>query len=100
MYIRYDSEGRISACSPIEGVLSGENTIAVASDKVPGDLLETFAFGKYLVRDGRIAENRAWQPPEIAPATVPAPLPDPPAPARAPAAPEGGKKTKKGKGAG
>lgn len=97
MYIRYDSEGRITACSPIEGVLSGENTLAIAGGKVPDDLLETFAFGKYMVREGRITENRSWQPPEITPAEVPAVLPDPPAPDKAPVAPEGGKKSKKGK---
>lgn len=99
MYIRYDSEGRITACSPIEGVLSGEGTLAIAGDKVPADLLETFAFGKYLVRDGRITENRLWQPPEIPPAEAPALLPDAPSAAEAPA-PEGGKRSKKGKGGG
>ena len=61
MEISYDSEGRILACSPVEGVLSGENILSLADKDVPEDLLRTFALGSYIVRKGKIVAGKSPQ---------------------------------------
>lgn len=59
MEISYDSEGRILACSPVDGVLSGENILSVPDADVPEDLLRTFALGNYIVRKGKLAAGKS-----------------------------------------
>ena len=58
MQISYDSEGRILAVSPIDGVLSGENILSIPDSSVPQDLFESLALGAYVVRKGKLEKGK------------------------------------------
>jgi hypothetical protein len=66
MEIKYDKKGRILSCSRLKGIERGKQIIELADNDLPEDFFARFAFGKYIVKKGKIVENPEFIPPEPA----------------------------------
>jgi len=65
MKIRYDAKGSILAVGD-DGCDWQGRVLGISERDVPGDLLATFALGKYVVREGKVAKTQE-RPPAAAP---------------------------------
>lgn len=63
MNIYYDDDGTILDVSDIQ-VERPEAHISVPDNKMPDDLVATFALGKYRVRNGKLSPNRSFTGPD------------------------------------